>query len=93
MNTINLMFDKSETRLAGFPYGEAVFKSQVEDKINYSEEINIIFPDNIEKIASSFIQGFFSKIIQNIGYTGFEKNVHIHCSSEELKQYIRKNIY
>ena len=86
MTTINLEFPKSETRLAGFPYGENVYQSQ-------AKELTIIFPDQIEKVASSFVQGFFANIVMEIGYKGIEKNVIIKTKNENLTSSIRKNIY
>ena len=55
MKTINLQFPKSETRLAGFPYGEAVYNEQVKDIITFEDKIEIVFPNQIEKVASSFV--------------------------------------
>ncbi len=91
--TITLNFEKSTTRLAGFPFGESVFNTQVKDLINYNNIITIIFPDHIKKVASSFIQGFFLYLIKNIGYSGFENQINIITSSDELTSYIKKNIY
>ncbi len=93
MTTINLEFPKSETRLAGFPYGENVYQSQAKEKISFDEKITIIFPDQIEKVASSFVQGFFANIVMEIGYKGIEKNVIIKTKNENLTSSIRKNIY
>jgi len=93
MTTILLKFPKSETRLAGFPYGETIYKEQAKNIITFDDEIMIIFPEQIEKVASSFIQGFFADIIKTIGYKGFERNVIIKSKSDELTASIRKNIY
>lgn len=93
MKTINLKFPKSETRLAGFPYGEEVFKNQAQDIISFDDQITIIFPDQIEKVASSFVQGFFANLVMNIGYKGIERNVIIITKNEALTSSIRKNIY
>lgn len=93
MKTINLIFPKSETRLAGFPYGEEVYKSQVQDIISFDDNLTIVFPDQIEKVASSFVQGFFANLVMNIGYKGIERNVIIKTKNEVLTASIRKNIY
>lgn len=93
MTKINLEFPKSETRLAGFPYGETVYDEQVKDKISYDEEIEIVFPNQIEKVASSFVQGFFAAIVAAIGYKGVEEQVVITSGSDILTASIRKNIY
>ncbi|MCI6429373.1 MAG: hypothetical protein MSA72_00550 [Lachnospiraceae bacterium] len=91
-NTFELKFNKADTSVAGYPFGEKTFKEQVEGKIDYTQDITIIFPDNIKMVASSFIQGFFASIIQNIGLRGVEEFVTIKSSSERLSEKIKKNI-
>lgn len=92
-NVINLEFDKSTTRLAGNPYGKEEFEEQVKAKINY-DMINIIkFPDNIEKIASSFTQGFFSEVINKVGYDEFKNLITIEAKNPKLVKEILEDIY
>ena len=68
MNKVELVFNKAETRLAGFPYGRDVYMKQVNGKVDLSGQIEIVFPKQIEKVASSFVQGFFSELVSKIGY-------------------------
>jgi len=97
MKDIRLVFEKSQTRLAGFPFGETVYKEQVKNEIletgDRKECYKIIFPIQIEKVASSFIQGFFSELINSIGYEEIEKKFIIETSSEKLTNRIKENIY
>lgn len=93
MTKINLTFPKSETGLAGFPYGETVYNEQARNIISFDGEIEIIFPNQIEKVASSFVQGFFAEIIAAIGYKGIEEKVKVVSKSEKLTESILKNIY
>lgn len=93
MNKIELRFDKAQTCLAGFPYGKDVYKQQVEGKINIDDNVEIIFPDQIEMVASSFVQGFFSVLVKQIGYLGIEKNIEIKSSSDNLTQSMWENLY
>lgn len=93
VTTIKLDFPKSETSLAGFPYGENVYQNQVKGKISFDGDITIVFPNQIEKVASSFVQGFFANIVTAIGYKGIEKKVNIMSKDEKLTSSIRKNIY
>ena len=92
MNEFKLVFDKSMTCIAGYEYGEEIFKNQIRNNISYDKTIIIIFPERIVKIASSFIQGLFKEIIDNIGDEGVENNVIIKTSSEELTKQIRDRI-
>lgn len=91
-NVFKLTFSKSDTSVAGYPFGMKTFNEQVENKIDYSREITIVFPDNIKMVASSFIQGFFETIVQNIGLRGVEERVKIQSSSERLSERIKRNI-
>jgi hypothetical protein len=91
-NTFKLVFDKSITCIAGYEYGEEVFKKQVMNNISYDDTITIIFPERIVKVASSFIQGLFKEIINNIGYEGVEKKVIIKTGSEELTKQMMDRI-
>ena len=92
MMKISLEFPKSETRLAGFPYGETVYKEQVKNIISFDGDIEIIFPNQIEKVASSFVQGFFSGIVAVIGYKGVEEQIKIVSRNDNLTASIRKNM-
>ena len=93
MNKVELVFNKAETRLAGFPYGRDVYMKQVNGKVDLSGQIEIVFPKQIEKVASSFVQGFFSELVSKIGYIGIDQKVTIVSSSSRLSYTIRKNIY
>lgn len=57
MNIIEQQFNKTVTRLAGNEYGRKVYDEQARNKIDFSEKTQIVFPDQIIAIASSFIQG------------------------------------
>lgn len=69
--------DKSLTKLAGNSYGRKLFDAQVDGKIDLNQPFVIVFPDQIDYLASSFIQGFFGKIYTEIGREGMEKNFNI----------------
>lgn len=97
MIVIELKFDKSQNRLAGFPYGETVYKEQAKniiDKNNFlKDKVEVVFPEQIEKVASSFIQGFFAELINSIGYSEIERCFEIKASNDELSKKITENIY
>lgn len=91
-NRIVLKFDKATTKLAGNPYGRAVFQEQLNNKIDYNKKNIIVFPDNIERVASSFTQGMFSEIIKEIGYTNLDKIIEIRAGSDELAKRIYEDL-
>ena len=91
-NRIEIKVDKAITGLAGYDYGKKVFIEQAADKIDFNNKIIIVFPENIQRMASSFIQGFFEEIVKNIGISGIEANVEIQSGNEKLKNIILDNL-
>lgn len=91
MVIIELKFDKTITSLAGNPYGRKVFDEQVKDKINYMDQCIIIFPDQIVRVASSFVQGFFKDIVANVGLLNFTNQIIIKGNPRVIKT-IKENI-
>ena len=69
--------DKSLTKLAGNSYGRKLFDDQVDGRIDLNQPFVIVLPEQIDYLASSFIQGFFGKIYTEIGREGMEKNFDI----------------
>ncbi len=92
MNRINLVFDKQLTRLAGNPYGYEVYENQIKDKINWEEVNEIIFPQQIDRIAVSFIQGFAKEILKKVDKNDVEKLFVFKASNKELEDKILNNI-
>ncbi|CAH1856501.1 STAS-like domain-containing protein [Convivina intestini] len=94
MKKIELSFDSSLRGLVGFSYGKENFKEQVENQVNsnFDEEIEIIFPDNITRIASSFTQGFFNKLISTYGYYDVIKHVTVKTQSDGLTRRVFKGL-
>jgi len=91
---IRLIFDQTVTRLAGFKYGMETYDSQVGNCVDFScDQIIVIeFPEQIIRIASSFVQGFFEKIIKQIGLESIGSQVEIQTGDIELTKSIFKNL-
>lgn len=85
MKKIILEFDKTITNLAGNKFGRQVFDSQIRN-VEVNETYEIIFPPQIENIATSFIQGFFYEFMDTFGLDGVKNNIDIKSSIEGLKQ-------
>ena len=60
-NVIRLEFDKVTTNLAGNRYGNEIFEKQIENIV--------MFPNAIEDIATSFIEGIYKIIGEKYGKT------------------------
>ena len=92
MDSIHLKFGKAVTRLAGNEYGRQIYQEQVKDRIDFSVVTQIVFPEQIISIASSFVQGFFDEIIANIGILGIGKQIIIVAPSLNVEEKIIKNL-
>lgn len=95
MTEINIYLDfpQTLTRLADNPYGRQIFTDQVADKIDYSQMNIIHFPDRIIKIASSFVQGFFTEIVNHLGYAELKNHIKIEGLDEKVEKSIWKNLF
>ncbi len=92
-NVIELEFPKTISTLAGNPYGKEVYEKQVKDKFRL-DVVNIIcFPNNIDDLATSFIQGFFAEIVKITGHDNFYSAVKIQSIHERIKRRIEENLF
>ena len=89
---IKLVFKKDLTKLAGNAFGKNTYETQVENIIDFNKTIVFEFPSQIDRIASSFIQGFFNKIINEIGIGGIEQQITYISSIPELKEFVLDNL-
>lgn len=89
---IRLEFDKTVTRLAGYPYGKQVYETQVGNTIDFTQGVQIEFPEQIVSIASSFVQGFFDEIVKKVGILGVGKQVIVVAPSIDVEEKIIKNL-
>lgn len=92
-NVINLVFSNSTTALAGNPYGRKEFARQVKELFDYNKINVIVFPNQIDKVASSFTQGFFAEIVNKVGYANFDNVVQIKAKNEKLENSIRSDLF
>lgn len=73
--------DKTLTKLAGNPFGRELFQEQVKDRVDLNKKFVIEIPEQIDYLATSFVQGFFGEIYKQIGRDGIEKNLDISAPS------------
>lgn len=92
-NKIILVFDDNVIGLAGYEYGQQVYEAQVEGKIDIQQKFQIEIPSNIRFVASSFVQGFFSRIVGEIGFSLIEERAEIICDNSDIqKRFLSKLI-
>lgn len=91
-NIIELKFEQTIAGLAGNDYGYEEYKKQIKDMFDYSKNNIIVFPEQIKKVAISFVQGMFRDILEKIDKNEIEKYVTIKTSSEQLTKKVVSNI-
>ena len=91
-NVIELVFDKTIAGLARNDFGYEEYKKQIKDKFEYNKKNVIVFPEQIKKVAISFIQGMFRDILEKVDKCKIEMFVEIRSSSEQLTTKILNNI-
>ncbi|MFC3928730.1 hypothetical protein ACVR05_00575 [Streptococcus caprae] len=64
---IKLNFKKTYISLSGNPYGQQIYTEQVKKISDTDDKIRLVFPEQIENIASSFFQGLFKDELEKIG--------------------------
>lgn len=67
MREIEINVKKDISGLAGFELGKALYNNHNLDDIDTKEKALIIFPNTVEKVAASFVQGFFAGFIEKKG--------------------------
>lgn len=95
MKTVEIQgIPKSLSRLIGFELGVHIYKENNLDDVNLStNKVKIIFPNTIEKISSSFVQGFFAGFIKRVGKNTAKEQVIIEMKNDELTSLFYKKLY
>lgn len=89
---IRLKFSNSLSRLAGNSFGNQIFNDQVKDRIDYSTKYTIEFPNEIEDVAISFVQGFISQIVKDVGIERLFDVIEINASTK-VKDKFYKSVF
>lgn len=91
-NTVELTFDKKTPYLAGFDFGKATYEQQVSGRLDLTKDFVVTFPTTVEGAASSFVQGLFNNMIEQIGITALEDRLTLQAKDEKTSNEIRRRI-
>ena len=91
-NNIELVFNKMITNLAGNRFGKDVYIEQIEKKIDINQKNIVIFPVQIEDIASSFIEGIYKVLGERYGKLNALEIMELHAENEETQEKIDDSI-
>ena len=93
MKSIQLHFNSDMTSLEGWMYGYLVYMEQVSPYLKENEEfVEIIIPQHIQYISSSFLRGFCDKWMK-YGSSHVLDYIHFNTENKQLKRIISNNIY
>ena len=84
MIKIELKFDDDLEVLAGNDFGKSVFNGQLKNKFDMNDMNELVFPDKIDMICSSFVQGLFYEYLNKYPVEEIEK--HIYIANENHKE-------
>lgn len=84
MNEIKLVFENSPRRISGNPLGRRIYREQVGDKINTRDKNVIVFPDYVERVGESFVQGFFAELVAEQGLEKTLDIIQVQSQSNKL---------
>lgn len=89
---IELTFAKDLSKLAGNSFGRNTYEKQVKEIIDLSNDVVFVIPSEIDRIASSFVQGFFDEIVNEIGICGIEEHIFFESSIPDVKEFVLDNL-
>jgi len=92
MKIVNLAFKQTLVSLAGNPFGKKTFEEQVKPYLKEETDFCIIFPDHIEMIASSFVQGFFAYWLNSLGIDGVFRHIKVQARNEDIVKRVYDNL-
>lgn len=72
-NRIEIKGINSISRLSGNTYGQTIYTDQIEPQLNMSSKNILIFPNTVEGVAISFVEGILSKLPKEIPRKEFFK--------------------
>lgn len=92
MKRISIEIPATIKSLTYNPYGKEVYEKQVKDYVDLSDMNEIVFPEQVEKASSSFVQGFFADAIDAIGTDAISAHFTIVSPNEKLKTCFREGL-
>lgn len=90
---IELKFKNSLNKLAGNKFGERVYNEQVKEKVDFKDKVVIVFPEIIEDIAISFVQGFTKEILEKIPKNEFFEYFCLRGNSKVIDKFQKSLFY
>lgn len=86
MSSFHLEIPSNITCLAGYEYGKEIWNTQcLRDDFEANEDHYISFPEQIEGVTISWVDGFFEYLIETIGAEKTAEQIHINNKRLEIQ--------
>lgn len=92
MKKIELEFGGSITRIAGNPFGQQIYKEQIKNQMDLETVNKVIFPDYINGVSISFVQGLMHEIVEEKGKNYFKKHFELYSKNPVVNEKLRKSV-
>lgn len=91
-NIINLKFKGTLKDLSGNRLGDEVYAKQISEKIDIGKKNIVYFPDTIEYVGSSFIEGMYKQLAEKYGKREATEIMKLVSQNQECKTKIEKSL-
>jgi len=79
--------------LSGRDLGTFIYQESGLDSITVDEEVTLIFPDTVQSLSASFVQGLLANIFALKGKNKAKKEIHVKMENAELEKEFFNNFY
>lgn len=79
--------------LVGFNLGKKIFRENQLGNYAVEKGIQLEFPDTIERVSASFVQGFLSAYVEKVGKGLVRENVVIKMKNDTLSRLFMDKLY
>lgn len=89
---IDLKIDPTLTHIAGNDFGSEIYKTQIKKFFDGKKSLEIWFPNNIEGVSISFVQGLIKEMVNQIGKNNVLNLISLKSNNIYLNDRLRKNM-
>ena len=93
MRKINLKVRSDFDVLSGRDLGTSVYNESGLDSISVDEEVTLIFPDTVQSLSASFVQGLLANVFALKGKSKTKNDIHVETKNKELEHEFFNNFY
>lgn len=92
MSKISISLPPTVKSLTYNPFGKKIYSDQVKEHVDLSGMNEIVFPNQVEKASSSFVQGFFADVIDTMGIEAVDAHFKIISPNDKLVECFKEGL-